>query len=115
MAVEPLASVVTTKMFLVENQVSLLFTESCSTLLRPRRLQPAGLLCSQDFPGKNTGVGCHLPLQRNIPDPGIEPTSPALAGDSLPLSHQKSPQFLRGRDVKADILKNEDKLCRLRG
>ena len=60
-------------------------------------------------------VACHFLLQGNIPDPGIEPWSPALAGDSLPLSHQGSLQFLRGRDVKADVLKNEDKLCRLRG
>ena len=37
----------------------------------------------QDFPGKNTAVGCHYSLQGNLPDPGIEPTSlaaPAFAG-----------------------------------
>ena len=28
------------------------------------------------FPGKNTGVGCHFLLQGNLPNPGIEPTSP---------------------------------------
>ena len=32
--------------------------------LRPHGLQPAGLLCPQDSPGKNTGVGCHALLQR---------------------------------------------------
>ena len=32
------------------------------------------------FPGKNTGVCCHFLLQGNLPDPGIEPTSPTLAG-----------------------------------
>ena len=26
---------------------------------RPHGLQPTGLLCPWDFPGKNTGVGCH--------------------------------------------------------
>ena len=31
--------------------------------LRPHRLQPARLLCPWDFPGKNTGVGCHFLLQ----------------------------------------------------
>ena len=36
------------------------------------------------FPGKNTGVGCHFPLQGNLPDPGIEPGSPALQADALP-------------------------------
>ena len=40
----------------------------------------AMLLCSWDFPGKNTGVGSHFLLQGNLPDPEIEPRSPALAG-----------------------------------
>ena len=35
---------------------------------------------SWDFPGKMTGVGCHFLLQGNLPDPGIKPTSLALAG-----------------------------------
>ena len=38
------------------------------------------LLCPWDFPGKNTGVGWRVLLQGNLPDPGIEPKSPALAG-----------------------------------
>ena len=38
------------------------------------------LLCPWDFPDKNTGVGCHLLLQGNLLDPGIEPGFPALAG-----------------------------------
>ena len=29
------------------------------TLLRPHGLQPAKLFCPWDFPGKNTGLGCH--------------------------------------------------------
>ena len=33
-----------------------------------------------DFPGKNTGVGCHCLLQEVFPDARIEPASPALAG-----------------------------------
>ena len=54
--------------------------------LRPHGLQPARLLWPRDSPGKNTGVGCHFLLQGNIPDPGIEstsPVSPAMAGGSL--------------------------------
>ena len=49
---------------------------------------------SMDFPGKNTGVGCHSLLQGIFPDPGIvplSPVSPALQVDSLPLSYQGSP------------------------
>ena len=36
--------------------------QSCPTL-RPHRQQPTRLLCPWDPPGKNTGVGCHFPLQ----------------------------------------------------
>ena len=38
---------------------------------------------SMDSPGKNTGVGCHFPSPGDLPDPGIEPRSPALQADSL--------------------------------
>ena len=56
--------------------------QSCMTLY-----DPMGCSCqaplSRDFPGKNTGVGCHFFLQWDLPDPGIKPwslVSPALAG-----------------------------------
>ena len=37
----------------------------CSVIdsLQPHGLQPVRLLCPWDFPGKNTGVGCHFLLQ----------------------------------------------------
>ena len=41
---------------------------SCSVVsdsYRPRELQPTRLLCSWDFPGKSTGVGCHCLLGEN--------------------------------------------------
>ena len=51
---------------------------SCSVLLdslRPHGLQPTSLLCPWDFPGTNTGVGCHFLLQRIFPtqesNPGL--------------------------------------------
>ena len=47
------------------------------------------LLCPWDFPGKNTGVGCHFLLQ-GISDAGIEPASLHWQADPLPLSHQGS-------------------------
>ena len=40
---------------------------SCSVVsnsLQPHGLWPTRLLCPWDFPGKNTGVGCHFLLQR---------------------------------------------------
>ena len=39
--------------------------------------------CPWDSPGKNTGVGYHFLLQGNLPNPGIEPRSPALEADTL--------------------------------
>ena len=53
--------------------------QSYPILLRPYRLHPTSLLCPWDFPGKNTGVGCHFLLQGNLPNPGASrffPTEP---------------------------------------
>ena len=38
-----------------------------SDSLRPRGLEPTRLLHPWDFPGKNTGVGCHFLLQEIFP------------------------------------------------
>ena len=37
--------------------------------------------------------GLPFPLPGHFPDPGIKPVSPALTGDSLPLSYLGSPHF----------------------
>ena len=58
--------------------------------MRPHELQPVRLSCPWDFPGKNTAVGCHFSSPEDLPDPGIQPMSPALQADSLPPSHQGS-------------------------
>ena len=44
-----------------------------------------------DFPGKNTGVGCHFFLQGDLPDPGIKLTPPALAGGFLTTEAPRKP------------------------
>ena len=54
------------------NEVKVVATQSCPTLL-PHGLQPARLLCPQNSPGKNSGVGCHFPLQGIIPTPALNP------------------------------------------
>ena len=51
-----------------------------SNSLRLHGLYLAGLLCPQDFPGMNTGVGCHFLRQGIFPDPGLEPVSSVSAG-----------------------------------
>ena len=67
--------------------VCVLVAQSCPTLCDPIDYRPARLLCSWDFSAKNTGVDCCFSLQWNLPNPGIEPTSPVspeLQVDSLP-------------------------------
>ena len=54
--------------------------QSCMTPCNPS-LQPSRLLCPWNHPGKNIGMDCHFLLQGIFLEiPGIEPTSPALAG-----------------------------------
>ena len=47
-----------------------------SLFVMPRTVQPARLLCPWDFPGKNTAVSSHFPLQGIFLTQG----SPVLAG-----------------------------------
>ena len=54
-----------------------------SDSLQPCGLHPTRLLRPWDSPGEKTGVGCHALLQGDLPDPGMEPRSPALQADSL--------------------------------
>ena len=49
---------------------------SCSVAsnsLRPQGLQLTRLVCSQNFPGKNTGVACHFSLQGIFLTQGLNP------------------------------------------
>ena len=45
-----------------DDDVHALCRSIMSDSLQPHRLLPARLLCPWDFPGKNTGVGCHFLL-----------------------------------------------------
>ena len=68
-----------------------LVDKSCPTLLGPHKLQPARLLCSWDFPGKNTEVGYHFLLPGIFLTQGSNPHLLHWQPDSLPLSHKGSP------------------------
>ena len=66
-----------------------------SDSLRLQRLQPARLLCLWNFPGKNTGAGCHFLLQVIFPTQGENPGLLHLLhwqADSLPLHQLGSPK-----------------------
>ena len=64
-----------------------LVVQSCPTLCDPMDCR---LFCPWNSP-KNTGVGLPFPPPGDLTVPGIEPWSPTLQADSLPLSHQGSP------------------------
>ena len=66
---------------------------AASESLQPHGLWPTRLLCSCDFPGKNIGVGCHLP-QGIFLTRGSSPHLLCLLhwqAGYLPLSHLRSP------------------------
>ena len=45
-----------------------------SDSFQPFGIEPAGLLCPWDSPGKNSGVGCHFLLQGIFPTQGLNPS-----------------------------------------
>ena len=63
-----------------------LVTKLCPTLW-PYGLYPSRFLCLRDFPGKNTGVGCHLLLQGIFLTQGLNLSLLYWQSDSFPLSH----------------------------
>ena len=76
-------------------------------------LQPHGLYSPWNSPSQNTRVGSLSRLQGNLPNPGVEPRSPALQVDSLPAEPQltinnktKQPVHLPGHMKKTDKEKN---------
>ena len=60
-----------------------LVTQSCLTLWNAMDCSPPGSSVHGGSPGKHTGVGCHALPPGDLPNPGIEPRSPALQEDLL--------------------------------
>ena len=75
-----------------------MFMHVCSVVsnsLWPHCLWPARILCSQDYPGKNTELGCHFLLQGIFSTQGSKPCLLQLLkwqADSILLSHLGSPK-----------------------
>ena len=67
-----------------------LVAQSCLTLCYCMDSSPPGSFVHGDSPGKNTGVGSHS-LLLDLPNPEIEPRSPALHADSLPTESPGKP------------------------
>ena len=53
-----------------------------------------GSLYPWEFPGKNTGVGCHALLQGIFPTQRLNPRLLHWQADSLPLHHLEKPMFV---------------------
>ena len=64
-----------------------------SDSLWPHELQPTNLLCPWNYPGKNTGVGCHVLLQGIILTQGSNPSLQLWRQILYGLSHQGSPKL----------------------
>ena len=71
---------------------SSLWKESESRSVTSDSLWPHALYSPWNSPGHNTGVGSLSLHQGNLPNPGIEPRSPALQVDSLPAEPQGKPK-----------------------
>ena len=66
-------------------------TQSCLTLCDHKDCSPPRLLCPGDFPGKNSGMGCHFLLQRIFPTQGLNPGLPNCRQILYHLNCQGSP------------------------
>ena len=82
-----------------------LIAKLCPTLLQPHGLYPARLLCPWDFPGKNTGEGCHFLHQGIFLTQGWNPCLPHWQAYGLPLSHWGHPH---SQEYCSTIHKNQD-------
>ena len=68
------------------------------SFVTPWTVKPIRLLCPQDFPDKNTGVGSYFLLQGLCLTQGLNLSLLNWREDSLPLSHQASP-LVQGRHM----------------
>ena len=74
----------------------LLFSHSVASFRAPGTVACQAPL-AMGFPRQENRSGWPFPSLGDLPNPGMEPGSPALAGGSLPLSHQESPSLVTQR------------------
>ena len=76
-------------------------------ILRPHGLQPAKFLCPWGFSRQEYWSGFPYPPPRDLPNPGIEPRSPALQADSFhsKLSGKPNISYIENLDVQAGFRK----------
>ena len=80
--------------YAVHLKLTLLFSgQVLSNCLQLHGQQPTRILCPWDPPGNTSGLGCHFLLQRIFPTQELNLCLLHWQVDSLPLSHQKSPNL----------------------
>ena len=70
-------------------------THMCLTLCDPMDYSLTRFLHPWDFPGKNTGVGCHFLLQEIFPTQGLNPGLLHCRQTFYRLSHQGRPKMAK--------------------
>ena len=74
-------------------KVKVLVAQSCLTIDDPMYYSPPGSSVHGDSPGKNTGVGCHAPLQGIFPTQRSNPDLLHCRQILYSPSHQESPNW----------------------
>ena len=87
----------------VKAPLNCLAAKSCPTLCHPMDCIACQALLSMGFPRQKYWSGLLFPFPGDLPNPGIEPGSPASQADSLPLSHRGSP-MVNKKIVRSDYL-----------
>ena len=77
-----------------------LLAKSCLTLAT-LTLEPIMFHCPWDFPGKNTGVGCHFLLQGIFPTQELNPSLLHSRRILYQLSYEGSPLYITGVDLSS--------------
>ena len=74
--------------------VGCLVAQSCLTLCEPMDCSPPRLLFPWGFSRKEYQTGLPCPPPGDLPNPGIEPRSPALQADCLPSEPPGKPYLI---------------------
>ena len=82
-----------------------LVAKSCLTLVTPWTVAFQAPL-SMGFSRQEYWSGLPFPSPGDLPDPGIEPASPALQADSYQLSYEGSPSSVRSLKKQESSKKN---------
>ena len=80
-----------------------------SDSLQPMESSLPGCSVYEDSPGKNTGVGCHAPLQGISPTQGSDPGLPHCRWILYQLSHEGSPASIYLVALHPGVMEQKEK------